>query len=136
MPETDENRLFKGYFLLTKKDVGIITSAKHVLMFSWRKKVKICSNDKQYITSQLKKLIRYKINLLKNDKTSEANSLCKHIKKEIRKSASSYYQYKVKGLFSTKPKQWYNRKKYLLICTPNPQVRFSCLASPLNCRIE
>ena len=83
------------------------------------KKVKTCSNDKPYITSQLKKLIRIKLNLLKSGKTSEANSLRKHIKKEIRKSASSYYKCKVQDLFSTKPKQWYNRIKKICGKTHN-----------------
>ena len=45
------------------------------------KKVKLFSNDKSYITSQLKQLIRLKINLFQNGKTSEANSLRKHMKK-------------------------------------------------------
>ena len=52
-----------------------------------------------------------KINLFQNDKTSEANSLRKYVKTEIRKYASAYYKYKVKDLFSTKPKQWCNSKK-------------------------
>ena len=43
--------------------------------------------------------------------TSEDNSLRKQIKKEIRKSASSYYICKVKDFFSTKRKQWCNRMK-------------------------
>ena len=42
------------------------------------------------------------MNLLKNSETSEANSIRKRIKKEIRKTASSYYKCKVKDLFSTK----------------------------------
>jgi len=45
------------------------------------KKVKSYFNDIPYITSQLKTLIRIEMNLLKNSKTSKANSLHKDKKK-------------------------------------------------------
>ena len=45
------------------------------------KEVKSCSNDKSYITNQLKKQIRLKINLFQNGKIYEANPLHKHVKK-------------------------------------------------------
>ena len=62
------------------------------------------NSDIPYITSPL--MIK---NHFQNYKKSEANSLRKYVKKkEIRRSASAYYKYKVKEMFSTKPKQWYN----------------------------
>ena len=70
-------------------------------------------HDKPFIYQLIKLPIRKILNLFKNGKLNEANKLRKAIKKEIRKSARSYYKNKVKELFTNTPKNWYSEVKKL-----------------------
>ena len=75
------------------------------------KRIKTCSIDKPYITKIFKKIIRKKINLLKQGHITQANNLKKSLNRELRKAASEYYNSKVKDLYSNKPKPWYRKIK-------------------------
>jgi hypothetical protein len=65
-------------------------------------------------------LIRKKLNLFKRGKLEEANNLRKYFKKQIRKSARTYYKNKVKDLCQDKPKNWYYQIKILTGKRPDP----------------
>jgi hypothetical protein len=77
--------------------------------------LKKCSSEKPFINQPIKALIRKKLNLFRNGKLDETNKLRKAIKKEIRQSARSYNNNKVKELFTNKPKNRYSEVKICVV---------------------